>query len=103
MNRLLLGALLGIAFGLIDVAMTVFGNHPERNTGMLLQAFFSRFAIGLLAANVNLRMNSILAGALIGLLISLPDALALKAYAGILGTGILFGAITGWVAKTWGT
>jgi hypothetical protein len=103
MNRILLGALLGIAFGLIDVAITVFGNHPERNTTMLLQAFFSRFAIGLLAANVNLPMNPILAGALVGLLISLPDAFALKAYAGILGTGIIFGAIAGWVTKTWGT
>lgn len=103
MNRLLLGVLLGMAFGLIDVAMTVFGNHPERSTSMLLQAFFSRFAIGLLGANMNLRMNPILAGALVGLLISLPDAFALKVYAGILGTGVVFGAITGWVAKTWGT
>jgi hypothetical protein len=43
MNRLVLGISCGIAFGLIDVLMTVFGNHPDRTTGMLLQAFFSRF------------------------------------------------------------
>ncbi|HZE27510.1 MAG TPA: hypothetical protein VE083_08990 [Terriglobales bacterium] len=103
MNRLLLGTLCGIAFGIIDVLMTVYGNHPERNTGMLLQAFSSRFAIGLLAANVSLRVHPVLAGAIVGVLISLPDAFALKAYVGILGTGLLFGALTGWAAKMWGT
>jgi hypothetical protein len=103
MNRAVLGALCGIAFGAADVLMTVYGNHPERTTGMLLQAFSSRFAIGFLAANVSLRMPPILAGALVGLLISLPDAFALRAYLGILGTGLLFGALAGWAAKTWAT
>ena len=102
MNRILLGAFLGIAFGLIDVAITVSGNHSERNTTMLLQAFFSRFAIGLLGANVNLRTNPVLAGGLGGLLISLPDAFALHTYAGILGTGVIFGAIAGWASQRWG-
>jgi hypothetical protein len=102
MNRLVLGILCGIAFGLIDVLMTVFGNHPDRTTGMLLQAFFSRFAIGFLAANVSLRVHPALAGAIVGLLISLPDAFALKSYVGILGTGLLFGALAGWAAQMWG-
>jgi len=102
MNRILLGVLLGIVWGVADVLMTVFGNHPERSTTMLLQAFTSRFAIGFLAANVALRMHPVLAGALVGLLISLPDAFGLKAYAGILGTGILFGALSGLAVKLWG-
>jgi hypothetical protein len=103
MNRIVLGILCGVAFGVIDVLMTVFGNHPDRTTGMLLQAFSSRFAIGLLAASVSLRVHPALAGAIVGLLISLPDAFALKAYAGILGTGLIFGAIAGWAASAWGT
>ncbi len=102
MNRIALGILCGIAFGVIDVLMTVFGNHPDRNTGMLLQAFSSRLAIGLLAANVSLRVHPVLAGAIVGLLISLPDAFALKAYIGILGTGLIFGALAGWAADVWG-
>ena len=61
MNRIVLGILCGIAFGVIDVLMTVFGNHPERTTTMLLQAFSSRCAIGFLAANVLLRMPAVLA------------------------------------------
>jgi hypothetical protein len=103
MNRIVLGILCGIAFGVIDVLMIVFGNHPDRTTGMLLQAFSSRFAIGLLAANVSLPVHPGLAGAIVGLLISLPDAFALKSYAGILGTGLIFGAIAGWAASAWGT
>lgn len=68
---------------------------------MLLQAFTSRLAIGVLAANVSLGMDQILAGALTGLLISLPDAFALHSYIGVLGTGVVFGAIAGWAAKKW--
>jgi hypothetical protein len=70
---------------------------------MLLQAFSSRFAIGFLAANVSLRVHPAVAGALVGLLVSLPDAFGLKSYFGILGTGLLFGALAGWAAKTWAT
>ncbi len=103
MNRLVLGILLGIAFGVIDVLMTLFGQHPDRTTAMLLQAFFSRFAIGVLGANVSLPLHPALAGALVGLLISLPDAFALQSYVGIIGTGLIFGALAGWAAKAWAT
>jgi hypothetical protein len=103
LNRLVIGILCGILFGLADVLMTVFGNHPERTTGILLQAFTSRFAIGLLAANISFGIHPILAGALVGLLISLPDAFGLKTYIGILGTGVLFGALTGAAVKAWGS
>ncbi len=68
---------------------------------MLLQAFFSRFAIWLLAANVLLPLHPAVSGAVLGLLISLPDAFAMKSYAGILGTGVAFGALAGWAAKMW--
>jgi hypothetical protein len=101
MNRILLGSLRGITFGAIDVAITVLGNHPGRATGMFLPALFSRFAIGILGATVSVPMNPILCGALVGLLISLPDAFAIKAYAEILGTGIVFGALVALAVKLW--
>lgn len=101
MNRLVLGVLCGIAFGAADVLMTVLGNHPSLTNSMLLQAFSSRFAIGVLAANISLQMHPVLAGAIAGLLISLPDAFALNSYAGVLGTGLVFGALAGWAAKKW--
>ena len=101
MNRVVWGTLCGIIFGLVDALIVLFGRHPERSTAMLLQAFCSRFAIGFLAANVSLRLHPAVAGALVGLLISLPDAFAMKSYVGILGTGLIFGALTGWATKTW--
>jgi hypothetical protein len=100
MNRLVLGILLGVAFGVVDVLMTLRGNHP---TEVLLQAFSSRFAIGILAATVDWPINPVVAGAAVGVLISLPDAFALRSYAGILLSGVVFGAIAGWGAKAWVT
>jgi hypothetical protein len=101
MNRLVLGVLCGVVFGLIDILMTVFGKHPDVTRTMLLQAFSSRLAIGILAATVTLPVHSILAGAIVGLLISLPDAFGLNSYVGVLGTGLLFGALTAWAVKIW--
>ena len=44
---------------------------------MLLQAFSSRFAVGILAATVTLPVHPVQAGAIVGLVVSLPDALGL--------------------------
>ncbi|HTW31828.1 MAG TPA: hypothetical protein VMD76_09125 [Candidatus Sulfotelmatobacter sp.] len=94
--KLVSGIVLGVAFGMIDVMMTLLGKHPGRMTALLLEGFSSRFAIGFLAANVSLRMPPVLGGAIVGLLISLPDAFALKSYVGMIGSGLIFGALTGW-------
>jgi len=102
MNRVVMGLACGVVFGITDVLLTVVGNHPDVSRSMLLQAFFSRLAIGVLGANVTLGMDRICAGALAGLLISLPDAFALHSYVGVLGTGMIFGAAAGWVSKTQG-
>jgi drug/metabolite transporter (DMT)-like permease len=59
MNRLVLGVLCGIVFGSIDVLMTIFGKHPDVSRTMLLQAFSSRFAIGILAATVTLPLHPV--------------------------------------------
>jgi len=103
MNRLWIGVLCGVVFGIVDVLMTVFGKHLDMTRTMLLQAFSSRFAIGVLAATVTLPVHPILAGAIVGVLISLPDAFGLHSYAGVLGTGLLFGALTAWTARKWGS
>jgi hypothetical protein len=34
---------------------------------------------------------------------SLPNAFALNAYAGVLGTGLTFSGLAGWAAKAWST
>jgi len=98
-NRILLGVILGIALGIADVLLTM--RHGNQPATALLQAFTSRFALGFLGANVMLPVHPILSGVLVGILVSLPDAFGLKAYAGILGSGVIFGAIVGVVVKAW--
>ena len=66
----------------------------------LLAAFLSRFAIGFLIPLCKLPIPTFLTGALVALLISLPDAVITKAYAPILGVGVgvVGGAFIGWLA-----
>jgi hypothetical protein len=99
MNRILLGTILGVVFGIADVLLTL--RHGSQPATALLQAFTSRFALGFLGANVALPMHPVISGALVGILISLPDAFGLKVYAGILGSGVVFGALVGLAVKLW--
>lgn len=97
MNPVVLGVVGGVAFGVIDVLLMLPLQFADKKTA-LTAAFLSRFVIGFLIPLCKLPMSPSLAGALIGLLISLPDAVITKAYLPIIGTGILGGAILGWVA-----
>jgi hypothetical protein len=101
MNRIVLGLLLGLASGTVDVLLMLPMKFPDKSTA-LAAAFFSRFAIGFLAVNVSLRFHPALSGALVGLLISIPDAIITKAYAPILITGVIFGTLAGCAGLAWG-
>jgi len=81
--------------------MTVLGGHPDVSRSVLLQAFTSGFATGILGVHLSLGIDRVLAGALAGLLIRLPDAFWLHSYGGVLGTGVVFGAIAGWAGNKW--
>lgn len=100
MSRVLLGVLLGLGAGVADVLLMLPMKFPDRRTA-LLAAFLSRFAIGFLAANIRLPVGAIAGGAIVGLLVSLPDAIITKAYAPILITGVVFGTLAGWAARMW--
>jgi hypothetical protein len=94
MPRLYLGLISGIAFGLLSAASMIPLSFADKRAA-LLGAFCSRFAIGFLVCVVNLPMPSWASGLLVGLLISLPDAIITKAYAPILIIGTIGGAIIG--------
>lgn len=100
MNRVWLGVLLGITFGIADVVLMLPLKFTDR-TAALLGAFCARFALGFFAATVRLPLPPIVAGIAVGVLTSIPDAIITKAYAPILGTGVIFGAIAGWVVGRW--
>jgi hypothetical protein len=100
MNRITLGIVLGLTVGIADVLLMLPLKFPDR-TAALLGAFCARFALGFFCATVRLPLPPISAGIVVGLLTSAPDAIITKTYAPILGTGVLFGAIGGWVVGRW--
>jgi hypothetical protein len=69
---------------------------PDKRAA-LLGAFFSRFAIGFLIGVVVLPVPGWIQGALVGLLVSLPEAIITKSYIPILTIGVIGGAIIGLV------
>ena len=97
MSPIILAVTCGVGFGLIAVLLMLPMSFPNKRTA-LLGAFASRFAIGFFVPLVALPIPGIAKGMMIGLLISLPDAIITKAYAPILVVGIVGGGIVGWIA-----
>ena len=97
MNRVTFGLGAGLAFAAVDVALMIPLEMTDKETAMI-GAFLSRFAIGFLIPLVKMPVPQAATGAIVGLLISLPDAVITQAYGPILGTGVVGGLIIGWVA-----
>lgn len=93
MNRILLGLICGLAFGVVDVLLMLPMEFPDKKTA-LLGAFLDRFAIGFVISCVKLSWPGWLVGLTFALLISLPSALVTKAYAPILIGGAVGGLIS---------
>jgi hypothetical protein len=100
MNRITLGVICGLGFGLLDAAVMLPMSFPDKRTAIL--AFLDRFAIGFLICVADLPLASWLAGLVIALLVSVPSAVITKAYAPILGTGAVGGIIVGIIRARFG-
>lgn len=94
MNRIALGIVCGIAFGLLDTALMLPMSFPDKRVA-ITGAFLDRFAIGFLICVVDLPWPGWLMGLVVALLVSLPSAVVTKAYAPILGMGAIGGVIIG--------
>jgi len=93
-NHITLGLLLGLAAGFAVVAVMMPMPFPDKRAA-LIAAFISRFSIGFLTANVALPLHPIAMGAVLGLVLSLPNALITKTYAPILIIGTVLGSLCG--------
>lgn len=93
--------MLGLGIGAVDVLMMVPLSFPDKRAA-LLGAFCARFALGFFAATVRLPTAPVVTGVIVGILTSLPDAIITKAYAPIMASGVIFGAIAGWIVGRWG-
>ena len=101
MTRVTLGLLLGVVIGVVDVLVMLPLTFPDKRAA-LLGAFCARFALGFFAATVRLPVPPIAVGVLVGVITSLPDAIITKAYVPIMVTGVIFGAVAGWIVGRFG-
>jgi hypothetical protein len=101
MSNVVSGIISGIIFGAVSVALMWPMSFPDKRTA-LLAAFASRFAIGFVIACVLIsNWPGWAIGLLFGFLLSLPDAVATKAYAPILIVGSIGGLIIGGIVHGW--
>lgn len=101
MNSILLGVILGIIFGVVATAPMFKMTFSDKQAA-IMGAFINRFAIGFLIPNSLLGIDPIIRGLLLGVLLSLPDAIITKSYAPIIGLGIIGGLIMGVVTRLTG-
>ncbi len=76
-------------------------SFPDKRAA-ILGAFINRFAIGFVIGAIRLPWPGWAVGLLIGILLSLPDAIITKAAAPILGLGAVGGLIIGFVVGRFG-
>jgi len=101
MNKLILGTICGLVFGIIDVLVMIplkYENNHKRNEAMSA-AFIERFMIGFLIPNVDLGIHPASTGLLLGTSLSLPSAIITRAYAPIIGIGIVGRVIIGFIVN----
>ena len=86
MSRIDLGVICGLVFGGLDAAMMIPLSFPDKRAA-LLGAFIARFGLGFVICNVKLPWPGWIVGLLLGILLSLPDAIITKAMIPILVSG----------------
>jgi len=98
MTNIVKGLIAGIIFGVISIIPMFFMTF-ENKTRAMTASFISRFAIGFVIFNLDLPIPGWLKGGLVGLILSLPDAIVTKQYGPILGLGLIGGLICGFFSK----
>ena len=97
MSRITLGIICGIVFGAVSVATMIPLKMEEKKRAML-GAFTHRFGIGFVICNASLPWSGWINGFILGLLLSVPDAIITKAYVPIIVLGAIGGTIVGYLA-----
>src|SRR5689334_25381370 len=101
MSRIALGAICGLVFGAIDVAIMLPMTFPDKRAA-ITAAFIARFGIGFAIGAARLPWPNWVVGLAFGLLLSIPDAIITKAYAPIIGMGAIGGTVIGIIVGRFG-
>jgi hypothetical protein len=98
MTNISKGLIAGTLFGVVSVIPMLFMTFEDKPRA-IAASFISRFAIGFIIFNLDLPIPGWVKGALVGLVLSLPDALVTKQYGPILGLALVGGLILGFFSK----
>ena len=101
MSRLTLGTVCGLVYGALSAATMLPLAFPDKRAA-LLGAFVNRFSIGFVIGAIALPWPGWLSGLLIGVLLSLADAIITKSYVPILALGAVGGSLIGWIVQRFG-
>lgn len=88
MSNIVKGLVVGVIFGIVSI-IPMMSMSFEDKARAIAASFISRFAIGFIIINMELPMPGWVKGGLVGLILSLPDAIVTKHYAPILGLGLI--------------
>ena len=102
MDSIMLGAILGLIFGIVDTIPMYFMSGFADKRAAMLAAFIERFSIGLLIGASQLPFPNWLQGLLISVIISIPTVIITKAYIPILTTAVIGGLVIGFAVGQWG-
>jgi hypothetical protein len=97
MTNIAKGFIAGTLFGLVSVIPMLFMTFEDKPSA-IVASFISRFAIGFIIFNLDLPIPGWIKGALVGVVLSFPDAIITKQYGPILGLGLVGGLILGFFA-----
>jgi len=95
MSRILLGIICGSSFGLISAGSMIPLKMEEKKRAML-SAFLHRFGVGFVICNISIPWSGWIIGLVLGILLSLPDAIITKAYIPIIVLGAIGGTVIGY-------
>ena len=98
MTNIVKGLIAGLIFGTASIIPMIFMKFEDKTTAMTA-SFISRFAIGFIIFNMELPVPGWIKGAIVGLVLSLPDAIVTKQYGPIVGLGMIGGIVCGFFSK----
>ncbi len=101
MNKIILGLIFGLCFGILDVLVMI--PLPEKDkrkkTEAMISAFLERFMIGFIIPNLDLGIHPAITGFIIGTGLSIPTAIVVRVYAPIIVIGAIGGLILGFITN----
>ena len=100
MTKMNMGIVAGLVFGAVAVGTMLPLKFPDKQVA-LTAAFIHRFGIGFVIALVQLPWAGWVTGLVLGVLLSIPDALITKAYVPVIGMGAIGGLLIGGIVHGW--